>query len=52
MEASDMGEVELIAYLLDHAFEGGEFHGLIGNLRAVGRGDVGDATAGLRPDHW
>jgi hypothetical protein len=35
MEASDMGEVELIAYLLDHAFEGGEFHGLIGNLRAV-----------------
>jgi hypothetical protein len=32
-----MGEVDLIAYLLDQAFDGGEFHSLMGNLGAVDR---------------
>ncbi len=30
-----MGAADLIAYLMDHAFEGGEFHSLMDNLRDV-----------------
>ncbi len=30
-----MSERSLLVYLMDHAFEAGEFHGLMGNLRSV-----------------
>lgn len=30
-----MGDRDLLAYLMDHAFEGGEFHSLMGNLSTV-----------------
>jgi uncharacterized damage-inducible protein DinB len=30
-----MSERDLLVYLMDHAFESGEFHGLIGNLESV-----------------
>jgi len=30
-----MGERDLLIYLMDHAFETGEFHGLMGNLASV-----------------
>ena len=30
-----MGERQLLVYLMDHAFETGEFHSLMGNLATV-----------------
>lgn len=30
-----MGDRDLLTYLMDHAFDGGEFHSLMGNLSAV-----------------